>query len=94
MEAIKQEIRDELTRVRIDKGRLYDLLARIVDQIPQAPVAAPAPVVETPAPAPAPAPSPEPVVETPAPEPVVETPAPKKKATATKKKTTTKKASA
>src|SRR6056300_1345409 len=45
MEAIKQEIRDELVRVRIDKVRLYNLLARIVDAIPaEAPAPAPVPV--------------------------------------------------
>ena len=42
MEAIRQEIRDELVRVRVDKVRLYNLLEKIVDAIPaEAPVAAP-----------------------------------------------------
>src|SRR6056300_520711 len=92
MEAIKQEIRDELVRVRIDKVRLYNLLARIVDAIPaEAPAPAPVPVA-----APAPvevkeeeAPAPVEVKEEPAPVPVKEEKPKAKKTTTTKKKTTT-----
>src|SRR6056300_1390482 len=90
MEAIKQEIRDELVRVRIDKVRLYNLLARIVDAIPaEAPAPAPAPVA-----APAPVevkeePAPVEVKEEPAPVPVKEEKPKAKKTTTTKKKTTT-----
>src|SRR6056300_1630964 len=81
MEAIKQEIRDELVRVRIDKVRLYNLLARIVDAIPaEAPAPAPAPVA---------APAPVEVKEEPAPVPVKEEKPKAKKTTTTKKKTTT-----
>ena len=96
MEAIKQEIRDELTRVRLDKGRLYNLLERIVDEISQAPVPVPAPT-PTPAPEPAPAPTPAP---TPVPEVVKRTPtpapapAPEVVSEAPKKKTTTKRTAA
>jgi hypothetical protein len=92
MEAIKQEIRDELVRVRIDKVRLYNLLAKIVDAIPAeapAPVAVPAPA-PAPVPTPAPAPAPVEVKEEPAPAPAPVEEKPKaKKTTATKKKTTT-----
>src|SRR6056300_1940017 len=90
MEAIKQEIRDELVRGRIDKVRLYNLLARIVDAIPaEAPAPAPAPVA-----APAPVevkeePAPVEVKEEPAPVPVKEEKPKAKKTTTTKKKTTT-----
>src|SRR6056300_1813222 len=90
MEAIKQEIRDELVRVRIDKVRLYNLLARIVDAIPaEAPAPAPVPVA-----APAPVevkeePAPVEVKEEPAPVPVKEEKPKAKKTTTTKKKTTT-----
>ena len=66
MEAIRQEIRDELVRVRLDKVRLYNLLEKIVDAIP-AEAPAPAPV----APAPVRAPTPVPVVVA-EPEPVKE----------------------
>ena len=70
MEAIKQEIRDELVRVRIDKVRLYNLLTKIVDAIPAeapTPVEVPAPVPVA-APVPAPVPVAAPVeVEVPAP---------------------------
>ena len=72
MEAIRQEIRDELVRVRVDKVRLYNLLEKIVDAIPaEAPVAAP---VEVPV---------EALVEVP-----VEDEKPKVKTTTKKKTTT------
>src|SRR6056300_1295237 len=99
MEAIKQQIRDELVRVRIDKVRLYNLLARIVDAIPAeapapapAPVAAPAPVEVKEEPAPVEVkeePAPVEVKEEPAPVPVKEEKPKAKKTTTTKKKTTT-----
>lgn len=31
MESIRKEIQDEMRRTRLDKGRLYDLLLKIVD---------------------------------------------------------------
>jgi len=104
MEAIRQEIRDELVRVRLDKVRLYNLLEKIVDAIPAeapAPVApapvrtpTPAPVapapVRTPTPAPVPVPVAEPVKEE-VPVPVAEPVKEevKPKAKTVKKKTTT-----
>jgi hypothetical protein len=66
MESIRQEIRDEMKSLRINKKHVYDILLRLVDEIDGA--AKPAPV-PAPAPAPAPAPVPEPVAPAPAPEP-------------------------
>jgi hypothetical protein len=74
MEALRQEIRDEMQTLRINKKRVYGLLMRLVDELDS-----------TPAPAPAPAPVPAPVVEqveeakAPAPAPVEEAPKPVKK---------------
>ena len=77
METIKEDIHQELRRLRLDKKHLYNTLLKIIDTIPQAetsvvptetqPVAE-VPVVETP-----PVPEPEvPVVEaSPVPEPEV-----------------------
>ena len=33
MDKLKKEIRDELSRTRLDKTRLYDLLLKIVDEV-------------------------------------------------------------
>jgi hypothetical protein len=58
MEALRQEIRDEMNTLRINKKHVYGLLMRLVDEIdggakPSAPAPAPAPVKkEEPAPAP------------------------------------------
>ena len=65
MESIRQEIRDEMKSLRINKKHVYDILLRLVDEIDG--VAKPAPVPEPVAPAPAPVP--EPVAPAPAPEP-------------------------
>jgi hypothetical protein len=99
MEAIKQEIRDELVRVRVDKVRLYNLLAKYRGCDPSggsspgpAPVAAPAPVEVKEEPAPVEVkeePAPVEVKEEPAPVPVKEEKPKAKKTTTTKKKTTT-----
>jgi hypothetical protein len=76
MEALRQEIRDEMQTLRINKKRVYGLLMRLVDELDSTPA---------PAPAPAPAPVPAPVVEqveeakAPAPAPVEEAPKPVKK---------------
>jgi hypothetical protein len=83
MEALRQEIRDEMNTLRINKKHVYGLLMRLVDEIdggakPSAP--APAPVKkEEPVPAPAPVKKEEPA------------PAPVKKVV---RKTTKKKAAA
>ncbi|RPH12724.1 MAG: hypothetical protein CBB67_022430 [Alteromonadaceae bacterium TMED7] len=76
MEALRQEIRDEMQTLRINKKHVYGLLMRLVDELDSTPA---------PAPAPAPAPVPAPVVEqveeakAPAPAPVEEAPKPVKK---------------
>ena len=48
MEALRQEIRDEMKTLRINKKHVYGLLMRLVDEIdggaPPAPAPAPAPV--------------------------------------------------
>lgn len=66
MEALRQEIRDEMNNLRINKKHIYDMLMRLVDEIDrtpsQVPVSEPEPVVEV---------APEPVVEV-ATEPVAE----------------------
>jgi len=67
MESIRQEIRDEMKSLRINKKHVYDILLRLVDEIDGA--TKPAHVPEPVAPAPAPAPVPEPVAPAPAPEP-------------------------
>ena len=72
MEALRQEIRDEMQTLRINKKHVYGLLMRLVDELDSTP-------------APAPAPVPAPVVEqveeakAPAPAPVEEAPKPVKK---------------
>lgn len=65
MESIRQEIRDEMKSLRINKKHVYDILLRLVDEIDGAtkPAHVPEPV------APAPAPVPEPVAPAPATEP-------------------------
>lgn len=65
MESIRQEIRDEMKSLRINKKHVYDILLRLVDEIDGA--TKPAPVPESVAPAPVPAP--EPVAPAPVPEP-------------------------
>lgn len=76
MDAIKEDIHQELHRLRLDKRHLYTTLLKIIDTIPQG---APEPVVE---------PEPEPVAEPePEPEPVVAPPV--KKSTGRKKKSVT-----
>jgi outer membrane biosynthesis protein TonB len=85
MDSIKEDIHQELRRLRLDKNHLYTTLLKIIDTIPQG---APEPVVE-PEPEPEPEPTPEPVVE---PEPVAEPepePEPVKKSTGRKKKSVT-----
>lgn len=67
MESIRQEIRDEMKSLRINKKHVYDILLRLVDEIDGTTKPAPAP--EPVAPAPAPAPVPEPVAPAPATEP-------------------------
>ena len=70
MESLRQEIRDEMKSLRVNKKHVYDILLRLVDELDgakpaaSAPAPAPAPVAE-PTPAPAPTPTPEP--EAPAP---------------------------
>jgi hypothetical protein len=74
MESLRQEIRDEMKSLRVNKKHVYDILLRLVDELDGA-KSAPAPVAKpTPAPTPTPEPEPEPVVE--APVPVVEAPVP------------------
>ena len=76
MESLRQEIRDEMKSLRVNKKHVYDILLRLVDELDStkpAPVAAPAPVAEAPAPvaeAPAPVAAPAPVEEAPKPAPV------------------------
>jgi len=76
MESLRQEIRDEMKSLRVNKKHVYDILLRLVDELdgakPAAPAPAPAPVVK---PTPAPTPTPEPE----APAPVEEAPKPVKK---------------
>jgi hypothetical protein len=79
MESLRQEIRDEMKSLRVNKKHVYDILLRLVDELDSAksaPAPAPAPVVE---PAPAPAPAPAPVAEAPAPVEEAPKPAPVKK---------------
>tara|TARA_B100000003_G_scaffold128204_1_gene114936 strand:+ start:211 stop:486 length:276 start_codon:yes stop_codon:yes gene_type:complete len=53
MEALRQEIRDEMKTLRINKKHVYGLLMRMVDEIDGgAPAPPPAPVKKAPAPAP------------------------------------------
>ena len=80
MEALRQEIRDEMKTLRVNKKHVYGLLMRLCDEIDGgAPPPPPAPVKKVPAPAPAPAKKAEPA------------PAPVKKVV---RKTTKKKAEA
>jgi len=83
MEALRQEIRDEMKTLRINKKHVYGLLMRLVDELDSTPAPAPAKKAE-PAPAkkaePAPAKKAEPApAPAPAPVPVEETPKPVKK---------------
>jgi hypothetical protein len=90
MSDIRREILEEITRVRLDKTRLYTLLLKMVDSCEccnKTSASAPAPVA-------APVKK-EPVKEEPAPVEVKpKAKATTKKASATTKKTTTKKAAA
>ena len=43
MNPLLKEIEDEMKRTRLDKTRLYGLLAKIVESCPHVPAAAPAP---------------------------------------------------
>ena len=98
MNPLLKDIEDELKRTRLDKGRLYNLLTKIVENCsgggaaPAAPAkkVAPAPApVAAPAPAPTPAPAPAPAKKA-APEPAKKaTPEPAKKAAPKKKAPTT-----
>ena len=80
MESLRQEIRDEMKSLRVNKKHVYDILLRLVDELDGVKPAAPAPVAE-PAPAPVaePAPAPTPTPEPEAPAPVEEKPKPVKK---------------
>jgi len=51
MEALRQEIRDEMKTLRVNKKHVYGLLMRLCDEIDGG---APAPVKKAPPPAPAP----------------------------------------
>jgi len=67
MESLRQEIRNEIKSLRINKRHVYEILLRLVDELDSIKVKS--------APAPAPAPAPEPVpTPTPEPEPLVEDP--------------------
>ena len=82
MESLRQEIRDEMKSLRVNKKHVYDILLRLVDELdgakPAAPAPAPVPDVKpTPAPTPTPTPTPEP--EAPAPVEEAPKPAPVKK---------------
>ena len=59
MNPLLKEIEEEMKRTRLDKTRLYGILAKIVESCPHVPAAAPAPA-PTPAPAPPPPPRPAP----------------------------------
>lgn len=75
MESLRQEIRDEMKSLRINKKHVYDILLRLVDELDSAkPAPAPAPVA-----APARVATPEPVAEAPAPVEEAPKPAPVKK---------------
>ena len=77
MEALRQEIRDEMKTLRINKKHVYGLLMRLVDELDSTPAPAPAKKAE-PAPAKKAEPAPAKKAE-PAPAPVEETPKPVKK---------------
>ena len=79
MEALKKEIRDEMSSLRINKDHVYSVLLRLADEIDGG--------VKPSTPAPAPAPAPAPVKEEPV-APVEEAPKPVKKVV---RKTTKKK---
>jgi len=68
MESLRQEIRDEMKSLRINKKHVYDILLRLIDEIDGGkPVSTP--VVKTEPVTPIPAPVPEPVTPAPVPEP-------------------------
>ena len=68
MDSIKEDIHQELRRLRLDKKHLYDTLLKIIDALPQEEAPAPVEAVET-----------EKVEETAEAEKAVETPAPVEK---------------
>ena len=94
MNPLLKDIEDELKRTRLDKGRLYNLLTKIVENCSgggAAPAAPAKKVAPTPAPTPAPvaAPAPAPTKKA-APEPAKKAaPEPTKKAAPKKKAPTT-----
>ena len=47
MEALRQEIRDEMQTLRINKKRVYGLLMRLVDELDSTPAPAPAISIHT-----------------------------------------------
>ena len=83
MEALRQEIRDEMKTLRVNKKHVYGLLMRLCDEIDGGAPPAPAPVKKAPAPAPVKKAEPAPVKKA--------EPAPVKKVV---RKTTKKKAEA
>jgi hypothetical protein len=88
MDSIKEDIHNELRRLRLDKTHLYTTLLKIIDAIPQAetPVVKAEPVAEVPIVEASPVPE---VVETPpVPEPEAPPPTPVKKTGGRKKKIT------
>jgi hypothetical protein len=52
MESLRQEIRDEMKSLRINKTHVYDILMRLVDELDSTSVVAPTPVAPTPVAAP------------------------------------------
>ncbi len=52
MEALRQEIRDEMKTLRVNKKHVYGLLMRLCDEIDGGAPPPPAPVKKAPAPAP------------------------------------------
>lgn len=75
MESLRQEIRDEMKSLRINKTHVYGILLRLIDEIDGAkPVSTPVVKAEPVTPTPTPTPEPEPEPVTPAPVPEPETP--------------------
>ena len=75
MESLRQEIRDEMKSLRINKTHVYGILLRLIDEIDGAkPVSIPVVKAEPVTPTPTPTPEPEPEPVTPAPVPEPETP--------------------
>lgn len=75
MESLRQEIRDEMKSLRINKTHVYGILLRLIDEIDgDKPVSTPVVKAEPVTPTPTPTPEPEPEPVTPAPVPEPETP--------------------